>query len=211
MIETILHQVGIVPVIKMDTPEHAVPLAEALIKGGLPAAEITFRSDAAAESIRRIRDSGLDIFLCAGTVLNPEQAEKAVSAGARAIVSPGTNPDTVQWCLERSIPVLPGCATPTEVEACMRMGLSLVKLFPAEVVGGVGMLKALSGPYSSVSFMPTGGVKPGNVTEYLKLKNVTACGGTWIVPGDKLAKGAFDEIEAIAKEAAALRDHVYSE
>jgi len=211
MIETLLHQVGIVPVIKMDTPDHAVELARALIRGGLPAAEITFRSDAAAESIRRIRDSGLELFLCAGTVLNPEQAEKAVEAGAKAIVSPGTNPETVKWCLERKIPILPGCATPTEVEACMRMGLSLVKLFPAEVVGGVGMLKALSGPYGSVRFMPTGGVKPSNVADYLRLKNVTACGGTWIVPGELLAKGAFDEIEALARDAATLRDRVYAE
>lgn len=207
MYET-LQKVGIVPVIKIDTVAHAVPLAKALKNGGLPAAEITFRSEAAEASIRAISKEVPDLFLCAGTVLTPSLARQAVDAGAKAIISPGTNLETVRWCKEKNIPVIPGCATPSEVEACMREGLDLVKLFPSEVVGGVAMLKALSGPYASMRFMPTGGVKPNNVKDYLSQKNVLACGGTWIVPSDLLKAGNFEEIERLAKEAAALRDEV---
>ena len=194
----LLRKVAIVPVIKMDCPEHAVPLARAIRRGGLSAVEITYRSAAAQESIRAIADEVPDLFVCAGTVLTPEQAEQAVEAGARAVISPGLNLDTVRWCIAHEVPVIPGCATPTEVEMCMREGLSLLKLFPAGIVGGVGMLKALAGPYGAVQFMPTGGVKPGNVKEYLSQKNVAACGGTWIVPMDLLEAGRFDEIEALA-------------
>jgi 2-dehydro-3-deoxyphosphogluconate aldolase/(4S)-4-hydroxy-2-oxoglutarate aldolase len=204
----ILQKVGIVPVIKIDTVAHAVPLAKALKNGGLPAAEITFRSEAAEESIRAISKEVPDLFLCAGTVLTPSLARQAVDAGAKAIISPGTNLETISWCKEKNIPIIPGCATPSEVEACMREGLDLVKLFPSEVVGGVAMLKALSGPYASMRFMPTGGVKPNNVKDYLSQKNVLACGGTWIVPSDLLKAGNFEEIERLAKEAAALRDEV---
>jgi 2-dehydro-3-deoxyphosphogluconate aldolase/(4S)-4-hydroxy-2-oxoglutarate aldolase len=207
-IEETLRKVGIVPVIKMDSADHAVPLARALLRGGLPAAEITFRSDAAADSIRAIAAEVPELFVCAGTILTPEQARQAVDAGAKAVISPGTNVETVRWCLAHNVPVCPGCATPTEVEACMREGLTMVKLFPAEVLGGVAMLKALAGPYASMRFMPTGGVKPGNVQEYLRQKNVTACGGTWIVPNDLLAAGNFDAIEQLAREAATLRDAV---
>lgn len=203
-----LYQIGIIPVIKMDRAEHAVPLAKALKNGGLPAAEITFRSEAATDSIRAIAQEVPDLFLCAGTVLNVENARQAVDVGAKAIVSPGTNLSVVRWCVEHKIPVFPGCATPTEVEACMREGLSVVKLFPAEVIGGISMLKALAGPYSGMSFMPTGGVKPGNVKDYLAQKNVLACGGTWMVPENLLAAGKFDEIEALTKEAAKLRDEI---
>ena len=204
----LLRKVAIVPVIKMDCPEHAVPLARAIRRGGLSAVEITYRSDAAQESIRAIAEEVPDLFVCAGTVLTPEQAEQAVGAGARAVISPGLNLDTVRWCIAHDVPVIPGCATPTEVEMCMREGLSLLKLFPAGIVGGVGMLKALAGPYGTVQFMPTGGVKPGNVKEYLSQKNVAACGGTWIVPMDLLEAGRFDEIEALAREAAQIRDVV---
>lgn len=206
--EELLYKVGIVPVIKMDDAAHAVPLARALAKGGLPAAEITFRSAAAADSIRAIAKECPDLFVCAGTVLTPEQAQEAVEAGAKAIISPGTNPETVRWCVEHDIPVTPGCATPSEVESNMREGLHLMKLFPAEVVGGIAMLKGLSGPYANVKFMPTGGIKPGNVQDYLRLKNVVACGGTWIVPENLLSAEKYDEIEALAREAAALRDQV---
>jgi 2-dehydro-3-deoxyphosphogluconate aldolase/(4S)-4-hydroxy-2-oxoglutarate aldolase len=192
----------------MDDAAHAVSLARALAKGGLPAAEITFRSAAAAASIRAIARDCPELFVCAGTVLTPQQAREAVDAGARAVISPGTNAETVRWCLENGVPVIPGCSTPSEVEANMREGLGLVKLFPAEVVGGVAMLKALAGPYAAMKFMPTGGVKPGNVQDYLRLANVTACGGTWIVPGELLSTGRFDEIERLAKEAASLRDQV---
>lgn len=203
MIET-LKKIGIVPVVKTNRAETAVGLAKALSRGGLPAAEITFRTDAAAEAIQLIAKEVPEIFVCAGTVLHVENAEKAVKAGAKAIISPGTNLEVVRWCKSHSVPVIPGCATPTEVEACMREGLELVKLFPAEVVGGVKMLKALAGPYASMQFMPTGGINTKNVGEYLALKNVVACGGSWIVPEKLLDEERFDEIEALAREAAAL-------
>ena len=206
--QEILCKVGIVPVIKMDCVEHAVPLARALATGGLPAAEITFRSEAAAGSIRAIADAVPEMFVCAGTVLTPETAQQAVEAGSKAVISPGLNLETVRWSIQHGVPVIPGTATPSEVEACMREGLELVKLFPAEVVGGVNMLKAMAGPYAGMKFMPTGGVKPGNAKDYLTQKNVLCCGGTWIVPMDLLEAGKFDEIEKLAREAAQLRDSV---
>lgn len=206
--QEILCKVGIVPVIKMDCVEHAVPLARALANGGLPAAEITFRSEAAAGSIRAIADAVPEMFVCAGTVLTPETAQQAVEAGSKAVISPGLNLETVRWSIQHGVPVIPGTATPSEVEACMREGLELVKLFPAEVVGGVNMLKAMAGPYAGMKFMPTGGVKPGNAKDYLTQKNVLCCGGTWIVPMDLLEAGKFDEIEKLAREAAQLRDSV---
>lgn len=207
---TELHEVGIVPVIKMDTAENAVPLAKALQAGGLPAAEITFRSEAAEASIRAIAENVPGMCVCAGTVLNVENARRAVEAGAKAVISPGTNLEVVRWCVEHHVPVIPGCATPTEVEACMREGLKTVKLFPAEVVGGVKMLKALAGPYAGMKFMPTGGISLANAKDYLLLKNVVACGGSWIVPGNLLAEKRFDAIEKLAAEAAQLRDSVRS-
>lgn len=168
------------------------------------AAEETFRTDAAEEAIRRIKVEVPDVCVCAGTVLNVKTAERAVKAGASAIISPGTNPEVVHWCIAHRVPVIPGCATPTEVEACMRMGLDFVKLFPAEVVGGVKMLKALSGPYGNMKFMPTGGISAQNAAEYLALPNVLCCGGSWMVPGKLLDAGDFDAIEALAREAAQI-------
>ncbi|MBS4877115.1 MAG: bifunctional 4-hydroxy-2-oxoglutarate aldolase/2-dehydro-3-deoxy-phosphogluconate aldolase [Acutalibacteraceae bacterium] len=199
-----LASIGIIPVIKINDAEKAVPLARALCAGGLPAAEVTFRTPAAAEAIRRIRAEVPAVCVCAGTVLNAETAERAVEAGAEAVISPGTNPAVVKWCLEMGVPVIPGCATPTEVEACMRMGLDFVKLFPAEVVGGVAMLKALSGPYSHMAFMPTGGVSPENAAAYLAQKNVVCCGGSWMVPEKLLESGDFAAIERLARAAAEI-------
>lgn len=201
-------EIGIIPVIKIDTPEHAVPLARALCEGGLPAAEVTFRSSAAEESIRRIAKEVPEMLVIAGTVLDPATAEKAVRAGAQGIVSPGLNVETVRWCVKQNVPVIPGIASPSELETAVREGLEVVKLFPAEVLGGVSMLKALAGPYASVKIMPTGGVKPSNVREYLAQKNLIACGGTWIVPGDLLEKEDFDGIRKLAAEAAAIRDEM---
>ena len=189
-----LKSIGIIPVIQINDAEKAVPLALALKKGGLPAAEVTFRTDAAEEAIRRIKIEVPDVCVCAGTVLNVKTAERAVKAGASAIISPGTNPEVVRWCIAHRVPVIPGCATPTEVEACMRMGLDFVKLFPAEVVGGVKMLKALGGPYGNMKFMPTGGISAQNAAEYLALPNVLCCGGSWMVPGGLLDAGDFDAI-----------------
>ena len=186
-----------------DDAEKAVPLALALKKGGLPAAEVTFRTDAAEEAIRRIKVEVPDVCVCAGTVLNVKTAERAVKAGASAIISPGTNPEVVRWCIAHRVPVIPGCATPTEVEACMRMGLDFVKLFPAEVVGGVKMLKALGGPYGNMKFMPTGGISAQNAAEYLALPNVLCCGGSWMVPSDALKSGDFARIRTLTAQAAA--------
>ena len=201
-----LKSIGIIPVIQINDAEKAVPLALALKKGGLPAAEVTFRTDAAEEAIRRIKIEVPDVCVCAGTVLNVKTAERAVKAGASAIISPGTNPEVVRWCIAHRVPVIPGCATPTEVEACMRMGLDFVKLFPAEVVGGVKMLKALGGPYGNMKFMPTGGISAQNAAEYLALPNVLCCGGSWMVPGKLLDARDFDAIEALAREAAQIEN-----
>ena len=205
MLET-LQAAGIIPLIKMDKTEHALPLSKALQKGGLPLIEVTFRSEAALDSIRIIAKEAKDVLVCAGTVLNLAQAKAATEAGAKAIISPGYHLETIKWCQHNNIPIIPGCATPTELEALMREGLSLVKLFPAEVLGGVSMLKALSGPYPDMMFMPTGGISPENVTSYLSQKNVAACGGSWVVPWDLLTTGQFDEIEKLAKEAVNIRD-----
>lgn len=199
-----LASIGIIPVIKINDAEKAVPLARALYAGGLPAAEVTFRTPAAAEAIRRIRAEVPAVCVCAGTVLNAETAARAVEAGAEAVISPGTNPAVVEWCLKTGVPVIPGCATPTEVEACMRMGLDFVKLFPAEVVGGVAMLKALAGPYGHMAFMPTGGVSPENAAAYLAQKNVVCCGGSWMVPEKLLESGDFAAIEQLARTAAEI-------
>lgn len=203
-IENILRNTGIIPVIKIDSAETAVPMAKALSNGGIHAAEVTFRTPAAAESIKRIADALPDMFVCAGTILTVAQAELAVQSGAKAIISPGLNPDVVTWCLQHDVAVYPGCATPSEVETAIRLGLTTVKLFPAEVVGGIGMLKALSGPYAEMKFMPTGGIHPQNVKDYLMLPNVIACGGSWLCPESLLNEKNFDAIEKIAKDAADL-------
>lgn len=200
-----LHEIGIIPVIKINDAGQAVALAEALRRGGLPAAEITFRSNAAEEAISQISKSVTDFMVCAGTVLNVENAKKAVKAGAAAIISPGTNTEVVEWCLANQIPVIPGCATPTEVEHCKQLGLKIVKLFPAEVVGGVKMLKALAGPYADMKFMPTGGISASNVKDYLSLSNVVACGGSWMVPEKLLDEGDFEQIEKLTAQAAKCR------
>ena len=181
-----------------------MPLARALQKGGLHAAEITFRTSAAAEAIGYITETVPDMCVLAGTVLTVEQARDAVEAGAGGIVSPGTNPDVVAWCMEQNIPVIPGCATPSEVETCIRMGLDTVKLFPAEVVGGTAMLRALAGPYGAMRFMPTGGIGMHNIAAYLREPNVLCCGGSWMVPADALRAGDFDGIRQLTEQAVNL-------
>jgi len=194
-----MYSIGIIPVVKIGDGRHAIPLGKALLAGGIAAVEVTFRTDAAAESIRQIAQELPELLVCAGTVLDVQTARRAVEAGAKAIISPGTNREVVEWCLAHDIPVIPGCATPTEVEDCIRLGLSLVKLFPAEVVGRIKMLKALSGPYPGVRFMPTGGISAQNLGEYLTLANVICCGGSWIAPEELIDAGRFDEIERLAK------------
>lgn len=195
---------GIVPVVKIDRAEDAVPLARALRNGGINCAEITFRTDAAKESIARISKEFPDMLVAAGTVLTPKQADDAMEAGARFIVSPGLNPLVVKHCIDKGYPIIPGVATPSEVEQGMSLGLTYLKFFPAEAAGGVNMIKSMSAPYTGVKFMPTGGINVKNAADYLNCKAVFACGGSWMVPSDKIAAGEFDEIEKMTAEAVKL-------
>lgn len=195
---------GVVPVVKLDNAENAVKLAEALRKGGLNCAEITFRTDAAEESIKRIAAKYPDMLIAAGTVLTPEQADKAMAAGAKFIVSPGLNPDVVRYCIDKGYPIVPGVCTPGEVEKALSFGLKYLKFFPAEAAGGVKMIKAMAAPYTMVRFMPTGGINTANLADYLGCNAVFACGGSWMVLSDKINSGNFAEIEKMTADAVAL-------
>jgi 2-dehydro-3-deoxyphosphogluconate aldolase/(4S)-4-hydroxy-2-oxoglutarate aldolase len=194
-----IRRLKIVPVIVIDDAARALGLADALAGGGLPCAEITFRTPAASEALRRIAAERPNVLAGAGTVLTTEQAARARDAGARFIVSPGINPKVVEWCQDHSLPVFPGICTPTEIETALECGLNVVKFFPAEPSGGVGFLKAIAAPFPDLSFMPTGGITAANVREYLAFKRVVACGGSWMAPQDWIQQGAFDRVrEAVA-------------
>ena len=196
-----LSLIGIVPVIALDDAKDASPLAEALCRGGLPCAEITFRTDAAEESIRIMTKKFPEMLVGAGTVLTTEQADRAISAGARFLVSPGINPDVVKHCLAKGYPIVPGCATPSEVETAISLGLDTVKFFPAEAAGGIAMIKAMSAPYGKIKFMPTGGIGEGNINDYLSFAKIFACGGSWMAPKKLISEGKFDEIERLTRGA----------
>ncbi len=196
-----IYGLGIVPVIALDDAKDAEPLAKALCNGGLPCAEVTFRTDAAEESIRIMSQKFPEMLVGAGTVLTTEQVDRAAGAGAKFIVSPGLNPKVVKYCIDRNIPVLPGTSNPSDVEMALELGLEVVKFFPAEAAGGIGMIKAMSAPYTKVRFMPTGGVNAGNLKDYLDFPKIIACGGTWMVKKDLIAAGRFDEIESLTREA----------
>ena len=196
----ILQAERVVPVVAIESPERAAGLAKALLAGDISLIEVTFRTARAAEAIAAIHKEVPDMRLCAGTVLTREQAKTAIEAGAQAIVAPGTNAEVVRFCQEMQIPVMPGCATPTEVEACLALGLTALKFFPAEVMGGVAMLKALSGPYEVVRFMPTGGIDCRNLQDYLALPNVLACGSSWIAPKALIEAGDFSAITERARQ-----------
>ncbi|OOE45428.1 bifunctional 4-hydroxy-2-oxoglutarate aldolase/2-dehydro-3-deoxy-phosphogluconate aldolase [Salinivibrio kushneri] len=193
-----LKAIRIVPVIAINNADDAVPLAKTLLDNGLPCAEVTFRTDAAARAIRLMRDAYPDMLIGAGTVLTTTQVGAAIDAGADFIVSPGLNPTTVKHCQQRGIPIIPGINNPSLVEQAMELGLDTLKFFPAEASGGIAMLKALSAVYP-VSFMPTGGVSEANVSDYLALPSVLACGGTWMVPGKLIDEQRWDEIAALIK------------
>ena len=195
---------GVVPVVKLDDAANAVKLAEALRKGGLNCAEITFRTDAAEESIRLIAEKYPDMLIAAGTVLTAEQADKAMAAGAKFIVSPGLNADVVRHCRAMGYPIVPGVCTPGEVEKALSFGLKYLKFFPAEAAGGVKMIKAMAAPYTMVRFMPTGGINVSNLADYLSCKAVFACGGSWMVPSAEIDGGRFDTIEKLTAEAVTL-------
>ena len=197
-------KIGIVPVVVLDDAKDAVPLAKALTEGGLPCAEVTFRTAAAADVIRNMVDAYPDILVGAGTVLTTEQVDRAVEAGAKFIVSPGLNPEVVKYCLDRDIPVTPGTQTPSEMEQAMALGLDFVKFFPAEPAGGLKMIKAVAAPYVNLTFMPTGGINAGNVRDYLAYDRIVACGGSWMVPKKLVNEGKFDEITTLVAEAAAI-------
>ncbi len=197
-----LQKIGIVPVVVINDAKDAKPLAEALIKGGLPCAEVTFRTAAAEESIRIISENFPEMFVGAGTVLTPEQADRAVAAGAKFIVSPGLNPKVVEHCINKGYPVAPGTATPSEMEQAMSFGLDVVKFFPAENNGGLSMIKAVAAPYVGLKFMPTGGINANNVRDYLSYDRILCCGGSWMVKGDLIKAGDFAKIEELTREAA---------
>lgn len=197
-------ETGIVPVVVLNRVADAEALAESLIKGGLPCAEVTFRTDAAEESIRAIAKKFPDMFVGAGTVLTTEQADRAVDAGAKFIVSPGLNPKVVEHCLKKNYPITPGIMTPTELEIALGFGLDVVKFFPAENAGGLKMIKAISAPYTMMKFMPTGGINTTNVRDYLACDKILACGGSWMVKGDLINAGDFARIEELTKEAVAI-------
>lgn len=199
-----LRTIKIVPVIALDNATDAVPLGAALRKSGIPVAEITFRSPAAAEAIRRLRDADPDILIAAGTVLNVAQAKAAQQAGADFIVSPGFNPNTVKACQDMDIPITPGINNPTAIEAALEHGIDTVKYFPAEASGGIPMLKALLAPYAMLKIMPTGGINAKNIRDYLAIKNVIACGGSWMVEKSLLTAQNWAEVERLGKETVAL-------
>lgn len=196
-----LGRLGVVPVVKIERSEDAVELGRALLAGGLPCAEITFRTEAAEEAIRQISLSLPEIIVGAGTVLSVDQAARAVSAGARFIVSPGFNPKVVDWCLEHEVPVTPGVATPTEIDMALEKGLEILKFFPAEALGGVRMLKALAAPYGGVKFIPTGGINQDNLADYLAQPSVHCCGGSWLVKANLISASRFDEITQLTRDA----------
>lgn len=195
---------GIVPVVKLDDAKDAVPLAKALCDGGLPCAEVTFRTAAAEESIRLMREAFPHMLIGAGTVLTTEQVDLAVNAGATFIVSPGLNPKVVRYCVDKGIPITPGCSVPSDVEVAIELGLEVVKFFPAEAAGGLAMIKAMAGPYVNMKFMPTGGINANNLTSYLDFPKVIACGGSWMVKDDIIKAGEFEKITELTREAVTM-------
>ncbi|MCF6336066.1 MAG: bifunctional 4-hydroxy-2-oxoglutarate aldolase/2-dehydro-3-deoxy-phosphogluconate aldolase, partial [Spirochaetales bacterium] len=196
-----LGEAGIIPVVKIENSSDSENLADALIAGGLPVAEITFRTDAAEDSIRIISKKFPEMIVGAGTVLAIEQVKQAVGAGAQFIVAPGFNPRVVEYCIANGIIIIPGVNSATQIEIAMEAGLEILKFFPAEASGGIGMIKGLSGPYGTIKFIPTGGINIGNLSSYLGLKAVHACGGSWMVPPELIAQGKFDEISRLSREA----------
>ena len=199
-----LSEYGVVPVVVLNRAEDAKPLAEALCNGGLKCAEVTFRTAAAEESIKIMTENYPDMLVGAGTVLTTEQVDRAVGAGAKYIVSPGFDPEIVDYCISKNIVVVPGCITPSEVAQAVKRGLKVVKFFPAEQAGGLAMIKAMAAPYTMVKFMPTGGINAKNLPDYLGNSKIAACGGSWMVKADLIDNGDYDKIEAMTKEAVDL-------
>ena len=194
-------KIGIIPVVVLEDSKDAEPLGKALMEGGLPCTEVTFRTAAAEKSIKIMVEKFPDMLVGAGTVLTVKQADRAVAAGAKFIVSPGLNPDVVAHCVKKGIPITPGICTPSDVEKALTLGLDVVKFFPAEPAGGLNFIKAIAAPYVGVKFMPTGGINAGNVRDYLKYDRIVACGGSWMVKGDLIKAGDFEKIRKLTAEA----------
>lgn len=196
-----IQKIGIVPVVVLDDAKDAVPLAKALCEGGLPCAEVTFRTAAARDAIKAMTTEFPEMLVGAGTVLTIEQVDAAVEAGARFIVSPGLNPKVVKYCVDKNIPVTPGTTNPSDIEQAIELGLDVVKFFPAEPAGGIKMIKAMAAPYVNMKFMPTGGISAANLKDYLDFPKILACGGSWMVSKDLVTAGEFDKIRDLTREA----------
>lgn len=203
-----LEKCMIVPVVVLNDAKDAKPLGEALCQGGLQCAEVTFRTDAAEESIRIMSENFPDMLVGAGTVLTTEQVDRAVNAGAKFIVSPGFDEEIVDYCLEKGVVVLPGCVTPSEVAKAVKRGLEVIKFFPAEQAGGLSMIKAMAAPYTMVKFMPTGGINPENVGDYLRFDKIFACGGSWMVKSSLVENQEFDKIRQLSEDAVKLANSI---
>lgn len=199
-----IKELKLIPVAVINNADDAVPLGEALIEAGLPIIEVTFRTEAAVESIKRLTKKIPEIIVGAGTVLKVDQVKDVIKTGAHFIVTPGFNPKIVDYCIQVKIPIIPGVNTPTMVEWALEKGLRIVKFFPANLSGGPDMLKSLAGPYPEMKFVPTGGINTDTIIEYLKLSNVIACGGSWIVKKDLISLGQFEEIKRLTKTAISL-------
>lgn len=196
-----LSAIGIVPVIKIDDVEKAVPLAKALVAGGIPCAEVTFRTEQAEEAIKRMAKEVPEMIIGAGTVLTTEQADRAIAAGSKFLVSPGLNPKVVKHCIDKGYLITPGTSNPSDVEVAIELGLDVVKFFPAEAAGGIKMIKSMAAPYTKMKFMPTGGINADNLNSYLSFNKIICCGGSWMVKDDLIKAGEFDKITELCKEA----------
>ena len=203
-----IQSMGVVPVVVLADAKDAAPLAKALCEGGLPCAEVTFRTEAAEESIRIMTAQYPKMLVGAGTVVSTEQVERAVKAGAKFIVSPGFDGEVVDYCIEKNIPVFPGCVTPSEIMQAVKRNLKIVKFFPAEQYGGVDAIKALAAPYAGIKFMPTGGINIKNLEYYLSCDKIVACGGSWMVKGELIKAGEFEKIKSLVKEAVRLVEDI---
>lgn len=196
-----ISDIGIVPVIKIEDANKAPNLAKALCKGGIPCAEVTFRTEACIKAIESMKMECPEMIVGAGTVLSINQVDEAISAGAEFIVSPGFNPEVVKYCVEKGISITPGCSSPTDIEQAIKYGLDVVKFFPAEAIGGINAIKAMAAPYSNIKFFPTGGINLKNINDYLYYDRVICCGGTWMAPSELIENGDFSEIERLSRQA----------